>query len=390
MLSGFFSLEFILNLGSAVKHLILDAVSGNPECITLFTEKIERDSSDLLSYHTALLDLNSLFLCLSGTKTVIKDDTKIIKSPTGKMIETSEKMTMDETLQVSERILSLKRACDEIGANFLYCAAPSKEQFEQNPSYAPNYQEHNYLQFLSCLSSCRIPYLDIEQYFRTCNTDLEQLYYKTDHHWCSKSGFLAYQAICETLNQAYGFEFDQNYTDINNYQVKTYKNWFLGSLGKKVGRFFLLDGADDFDLIIPLFHTDLTEERPSKNQFRTGTFENTVLFLDNLKKDYYHLNTYATYCGGDFRLQIIKNNLLPNGKRILLIRDSYACVVAPFLSLQTSELHICDIRDYDGFIGDKIDIVEYLHEIQPDYVLVLYKCVTTLEESSGRFNFIHK
>lgn len=131
----------------------------------------------------------------------------------------------------------------------------------------------------------------------------------------------------------------------------------------------------------------MSEEQPFKNEKRNGKFEDTVLFLENMKKDSYGVNTYATYSGGDFRLQIMKNNLNPNGKKILLIRDSYACVVAPFLALQTSELHICDMRNYEYYVGNKLNAEEYIKQIKPDYVLVLYSGVFSIEKSSGRYDF---
>lgn len=93
---------------------------------------------------------------------------------------------------------------------------------------------------------------------------------------------------------------------------------------------FLIKRRDDFELIVPKFESSLTEEQPLKNEIRKGSFENTVLYMKNMKKDYYKINTYATYSGGDFRLQIMRNNLNKKGKKILLIRDSFACVVAPF------------------------------------------------------------
>jgi hypothetical protein len=151
-----------------------------------------------------------------------------------------------------------------------------------------------------------------------------------------------------------------------------------------VGTYFTEEGADDFELITPKFETDLIEEQPFKNSIRTGSFEETVLYMDNLEKDYYGKNSYVTYSGGDYRLQIIKNNKNLEGKKILLIRDSFGCVVSPFLSLQTSELHVCDVRNFESFVGEKVNMEEYIQQIQPDYVLVLY---TGTDLSSGRNDF---
>lgn len=82
-----------------------------------------------------------------------------------------------------------------------------------------------------------------------------------------------------------------------------------------------------------------------------------------------------------------KNNLLEDGKKVLIIRDSSACIVTPFLALNTSELHIVDIRDFTDFVGDKLDIFEYIKTVKPDYVLMLYTSIYSVEEASGRFDF---
>lgn len=81
----------------------------------------------------------------------------------------------------------------------------------------------------------------------------------------------------------------------------------------------------------------------------------------------------------------MKNNLNPKGEKVLLIRDSFACVVAPFLALQTSELHICDVRDDEHYVGDKLNMEEYIEQIKPDYVLVLYTGVGDTTDS--RYDF---
>ena len=106
-----------------------------------------------------------------------------------------------------------------------------------------------------------------------------------------------------------------------------------------------------------------------------------------MKKDYYNGSPYVTYSGGDFRLQIMKNNLTPDGKKILLVRNSYSCVVAPFLALQTSELHVCDMRDFSYFVGEKLNLEEYIKEISPDYVIVLYNGASSFEDGLGQYNF---
>lgn len=137
----------------------------------------------------------------------------------------------------------------------------------------------------------------------------------------------------------------------------------------------------------PNFETAFSESRPMKNETRNGSFAETLLFPKNLVLDYYSTNTYATYCGGDFRLQIITNRLRPEGEKILVIRDSYACVAVPFLALQAEEIHVCDIREYEGFVGNRIDLEAYIRENSPDYVLVLYSGTARTDTDEKKYDF---
>lgn len=368
------------DLAAGIKH-------GSISSFFDYKYYVDDISNKELSYHDTMMDVNSVKENLLGTRVIFKDDTKVIKANSGSLTEEKKKISETDLDSIVYQINRLKAVSNSNGAEFLYCAAPRKELYETNPENIDNYFKENFESFLNKLNSKKISTLDFSQIFTAQSKDNQDIFYNTDHHWTSLSGFAANKALCEELNRKYGFTVNPDYISIDNYQIDTYHNWFLGSRGKKVGTYFTWNGADDFDLITPKFDTNMTEEQPIKNEKRNGKFEDTVLFMDNMKKDYFGVSSYATYSGGDFRLQIMKNNLNPNGKKILLIRDSFACVVAPFLALQTSELHICDMRNYERYVGEKLNAEEYIKQIKPDYVIVLYSGVNSLEKSDGEYDF---
>ena len=354
-----------LDMLSGIKH-------GNFTSIFDFKTNVDDISNQELSYHHSLMDVNSIKENLIGTRVVNKKDTIVVKADSGSLIEPIKKIKTSEIKQVVNKIATLKNVSENNGARFLYCLAPTKELYEKAPENVDNFCYENYNLFLSELEKSSIPTIDFAE---TVNKSDYEVFYKTDHHWTVRAGFEANNALLNKLNSLYGFDFNKKLTDLSNYNIEHYKTWFLGSKGKKVGTYFTWNGADDFDLITPKFMTSFIEKQPFKNQIRTGSFMETVLYMYNMKRDYYNINTYATYSGGDFRLQIMKNNFNTNGKKILLIRDSFAGVVAPFLALQTNELHICDIRNYDYYVGDKLNVEEYIKNIKPDYIMVLYSGV---------------
>lgn len=348
-----------------------------------FVEQVETISSEELTYHHRLIDVNSIYMKLAGTEIVKKDGEAIVKSLSGKLFAPAGLQGDWGQNKIVESIRSVQQVAEENGSAFLYVLAPAKNNFLTPPPNVEDHERENLDALLGKVRAAGIPHLDLRVGMEAYTDTPEDLYFVTDHHWTAFGGFLANKLICKDLEEKYGFVPREEALDLANYNVKTYENYFLGSYGRKMGTYFAQ--VDDFDLITPKFHTDMTEEQPIKNQLREGTFEETALFMENIeRKDYYNLNPYATYCGGDFRLQILTDRLNTDGKTVLVIRDSFAGAVCPFMALQFSQVHIMDIRNFRDYIGEKQDIRDYIQKIKPDYVMVLY-AVTDL--SAGQYDF---
>ena len=355
--------------------------------VKTFIREVDTSTSGNLRYHDQLIDLNSAKDRALNTRIVKKDSTTIIKTDTDYLVYPTGKVKQEDLDELAARVDALRQISEKNGAGFLYIAAPRKEYYSKAPGYINNASVVNFNGFIQSLEDMNVPTLDLSKMIEQIFSNGEDAYFATDHHWTPYTGFQANQAICEELHELYDMPIDESKLDYDQYNTQVYQDWFLGSQGKKVGTYFTSRGADDFELITPKFETQLSEEQPFKNEFREGSFEETVLYLDNMEKDYYHKNSYATYSGGDFRLQIIKNKLNTEGKKILIVRDSYACAVVPFLSLQASEIHVVDIRPGDQYVGDRLSVYQYIEEIKPDYVIVLYSGISNLASEKGRFNF---
>ncbi len=373
-----FNRPFLAELRAASQELYGHIASGNGGALKTFAARMEKSSAEDLRYHSQLMNLNSLKEKYLGTRFVEKDGNQFIKNDAGSLVVADRnQLSASEADAMAEKVETLKNIAEKSGAQFLYAAAPAKAYYGGLPANVTDFTKSNYDALMQALENRKIPYLDFGE-----KMDIDS-YYRTDHHWTIRSGFEAARSLCETLNQTYGFTYDVAKTDLNQFQVETYEDWFLGSYGKKLGIYFT-SGVDDFQLITPTFETDFTELQPIKNQTRQGSFSETLLYEEHLEKGYYTKNPYATYSGGDFRLQIMKNNQLPEGKKILMIRDSYSCALAPFLALQTSELHLCDVRDYTYFVGEKLNMEEYIKEVKPDYVVLLYSGAS---DAHGKYDF---
>lgn len=205
--------------------------------------------------------------------------------------------------------------------------------------------------------------------------DYENDFFKTDHHWNIEGAFRAFCKLTAVLPD-YGFSVDPAWTDWDSYEKTVYEDSFLGSQGKRVGTLFA--GLDDLTAIDPEFDTDFVFSCPSWGISRAGTMGESILFPERLEEtDYYAGNPYTLYAGGDYPVTYVTNNLNPDGGKIFLLRDSFACAMTPFLSLCCHELVIVDTRYYSG------SILGLVREEQPDLVLFLY-CTSSYRNGGFR------
>lgn len=313
----------------------------------------------------------------TGTEVVAKENATVVRTDSDALAMMREYTGDDDIGYYVECIYQLYLAAQETDSSFLYVVAPARGYEDTFPAGVANYEKSNYDRFTQALTEKGIPLLNIREEMKTDGlTDLVA-FYKSDHHWTAETAFWAVGKICEKLKSDCGLEYDDFYLDLDNYDVTVYENWFLGGLTDKVGRWFTPDVADDFALITPGFSTDLVVECPFEGTYRQGNFVETALDMNALAS---RSGAYAVYSGGDFGLHILKNNTLPDGKKVLLIRDSFAMPVIPFLSLAFSEVHAIDMRRN---FPEAFSVAKYMSEIKPDYVIILY---TSIEPDDERFD----
>lgn len=378
VLSGLASRELWRSTADCVKSFYANAkATGVLSAFDTFTADMESTATEKLSYHHAFMDISSAVLNATNARVVEKDDSTVVKTDSGYLANPRAYIDDGELRTRAEKVRSVYEAAKANGSGFLYVIAPSKGYNLEYPQNAPDYTKSNCDRFAAALAEKGVPVLNFETYMTENGISDEDAFFITDHHWKPEFAFEAADKICDELNRLYGFSFNGDPCDIKNYTVTEYENWFLGSQGKKVGKYFTSLGIDDISIILPNFSTHMTEEQPAKGLFREGSFAETVMYTENTAvRDLYGLNPYAAYSGGDFREQIITNKDNPDGASMLLVRDSFGCAAAPFIALRTSKLYVADVRDYAYYVGDKINVHDYIKEKNPDYVVILYNGVS--------------
>ena len=220
-------------------------------------------------------------------------------------------------------------------------------------------------EFLGSISQNGVNIFDLRNEIANDGLNHTSLFFSTDHHWKTESAFWAFGKISEKLNKDFNFKINKDLYDLNNFNIEVLPDCFLGSEGKRSGAVY--SGLDDLSFITPKFDTSFNLTIPSDSIEKIGTFEKVMFEKQYVTDiDLYNSPVYSVYLGGGAPLTIIKNNQL-NERKMLLVKDSFSCALAPFLALTSSQIDMIDLRSYD-----EKGLLEYIDETNPDIVMFIY------------------
>ncbi len=332
-----------------------------------FTEEVSVDSfTENLWNRMFFIDIYSV--AQRATLSVVNEDVSetIVKDNNGMLHFVEPRV---DTTKYAEKLIKLQNS---INAPVLYVQAPHKklEGYTELPKNFDNYANDNADQFLAAIDG-KVDYLDLREAIEEEGLDKKDLFYVTDHHWTTETAFWGFAKTVEELKKNYGIDLDPDgiYTDINNWTSEEYPNSFLGAQGRRVGRFYA--GVDDYTLLLPKFQTAFTAldtiTSPDK-PLASGNFRQTFIDEEILSSKDVMANKHAAYLTIDRGEHILRNELNPDGKKVLLIKDSFAMPYACFMATCTAETTMIDMR----YFPMSRSISEYINNYNPDVVVFLY------------------
>ena len=325
-----------------------------------FTEQIHIQYINKFSPRRLFVNLNGFITRGIGKKTLNYVD--LMKN--GMLIDYN--ITHTDTSSLAQSINKFNSHLSENDIKFVYVQLPMKVDKNNELIYSGNinYANQNSNELLEKLDD-DVTYIDMRDYIASTPSDIEKYFYRTDHHWNTYGGFEAFNVILNHLNSEFPEKnIDVSYADIENWNARVYTDWFLGSLGKRVGASF--GGYDDITILTPNFNTDMSMYISNEKLFNCGKFEDVVIdssYLD--KPNYFNENPYWSYIGGDFPLVNHINKNATNDLKVLIIKDSFSLPMQAFLSTSVKELDVIDAR-----IFSESTIAEYIDASKPDIVIM--------------------
>lgn len=282
----------------------------------------------------------------------------------------------DNTKAVAE-IVKMNKVLSQNGINFLYVQTPIKfiKGHTKLNSAIIDYSNENSDKIVSQLKNGNVNTIDLRNLIDRAPIDKDDMFYNTDHHWTIQTSFWGVGQVVEKIKTLYKLDLDseKKYTDISNYNIDTFNNSFLGSQGRRVGKYF--GGVDDFSLITPNYDTTYKVTVKKKNKIETfeGNFKEAIIRNEILEDKSIFTNRYVSYFGADYPEVIIENKENLNGKKILIVKDSFGIPFSAFMSTMASETRMLDTRYYK----DK-SVTDYALEYKPDIVLYVYRSIRTI------------
>lgn len=186
----------------------------------------------------------------------------------------------------------------------------------------------------------------------------EYLYYRTDHHWTSLGAFCAYQSAGKALGySAYGF---------GSFNIETASNDFRGTLYSKT-----LDDGVTPDTIDYYY---LADGEP--NVKLTSINGADVKKYDSLYvREYLDVkDKYSGFTGPNSPIVTIETDV-DTDKTLLIVKDSYAHSLVPFLSKHYKKITMVDMRYINTDLNRFIKLGDY------SQVLFMFNVISFAEDN---------
>ena len=156
----------------------------------------------------------------------------------------------------------------------------------------------------------------------------EYLYFNTDHHWTQLGAYYAYQYFCLSANFTA--------LELDDFEERKIDSNFLGTLYSGTLDAGMASNPDTVYYYMPPgeYSMDIyTRTSPTVPY-------TTTMYNENVGGS----SSYLAFIHGDNPLSVIKNEGQTNGRKIVVVKESYGNAFAPLLAYHYEEVHVVDQR----------------------------------------------
>lgn len=272
-------------------------------------------------------DVERLMLKSESKDIYFAEDDYLIEKHTG--------VFTSDTAELNPRILGqfAKLYEDRFGADHMtFMVVPNAVEILEDklPAFASPYDQEGYLKQIQE----QLPegtWFDTSAILREHKE--EEIYYRTDHHWETLAAFYVYQAWA----QQKGFDVPSQ----DDFEIEMASDSFEGTIQSKLG----IDARKDtLELYLPKEDIFYTVQTGDGAEVEYSVYDRTALETKS---------KYDIFFGGNHAMVKIATRA-ETGRRILVIKDSYAHCFVPFLLEEFDAIDMLDIRYYNQKVSELI------------------------------------
>lgn len=213
---------------------------------------------------------------------------------------------------------------------------------EKLPAFAPHYKEQKFYDALQQKLEKEDVLISVEPVLDAHKE--EEIYYRTDHHWTTLGAWYAYEqytkAVGGDLQRAQGKK-----------KFRCISKDFYGTTYAKINYARQADKIEIYEPADKLRVVYNMGEKKTKTLYDFSFLKTT--------------DQYSVFTGGNQAVLEITGGI-KNGKTLLLIKDSFANSILPFLAEDYEKLVVVDLRQLN-VSGDRL-----LEMFSPTDILILY------------------
>lgn len=315
----------------------------------VLAERVEAYVQDQFPLRDLLINLKSDVEVLLGKE----ENNGVYKGQDGYLFAKPE--VYDEKT-LADNIEAMSSLSEKLNSSLAVMLAPPSSMVleEKLPSFVDAELEKAYYELIlkGISESQVVPVLE-----KLMEKSQEEVYFRTDHHWTQYGAYVAYEELMHTLSL--------DAVDNSAYTVhKT--SGFQGTLYSRFRGTFV--EGEDFVLY---------ESEGQKYQVEyvaEDRLEDRILFRENLETR----DMYKVYLDGNPPLIKILNPEAEYQEKVLVLKDSYANAMAPYLAESFGEVHFMDLRYFN------LSLEEYLEKEEFSRVILLYGMDSIGEDTNLR------
>ena len=321
---------------------------------TVFSGEYPESLSDWIADHFPMRDL------FMGVKTEVeivsgrREINRIYIGEDNYLIERYE--APENTERITDTLVKFYDRVKDTGVDVRLMLVPTAVTIYEDklPAYAPEADQMETAKLL--YEATGIPAVDCSEKL-LAGAQEGQIYYRTDHHWTTFGAYLGYTAYCEEE----GIE----PVPLEALEAETVTEEFAGTLYSKVNDYTHMKDA------ITVYTNP--EDRLRVTYEDTGEVSDSLYNFDYLQEK----DKYSLFLNNIHPLVEIENETAPSDDVLMLIKDSYANSMVPFLTHHYKKIYVFDTRYYkDGpssFLEEHGEVTD---------VLILYN-MNTLDGDTG-------